>query len=69
MSTETPVAVVMYASQSRQQIAKGTLTDIHLEVERQKLHAPALIVVGEVVNLQEILAFSASHIALNQVVV
>lgn len=69
MSAGTPVAVVMYASQSRQQIAKGTLTDIHLEVERQKLHAPALIVVGEVVNLQEILAFSASHIALNQVVV
>lgn len=66
---ETPVAVVMYASQSRQQIAKGTLSDIHLEVERQKLHAPALIVIGEVVNLQEILAFSASPLALNQVVV
>lgn len=66
---ETAVAVVMYASQSRQQIAKGTLSDIHLEVERQKLHAPALIVIGEVVNLQEILAFSASPLALNQVVV
>ncbi|WP_097504575.1 uroporphyrinogen-III C-methyltransferase [Escherichia coli] len=69
MSAGTPVAVVMYASQPCQQIAKGTLADIHLEVERQKLHAPALIVVGEVVNLQEILTFSASHFALNQVVV
>lgn len=69
MSAATPVAVVMYASQSRQQIAKGTLTDIHREVERQKLHAPALIVVGEVVNLQEILAFTASHLALNEVAV
>ncbi|MBV8041409.1 uroporphyrinogen-III C-methyltransferase [Pluralibacter sp.] len=67
MSAETPVAVVMYASQSRQQIAKGTLTDIHLDVERQKLHAPALIVVGGVVNLQEVLAFTASQVALNQV--
>ncbi|WP_065106322.1 siroheme synthase CysG [Escherichia coli] len=69
MSAGTPVAVVMYASQPCQQIAKGTLADIHLKVERQKLHAPALIVVGEVVNLQEILTFSASHFALNQVVV
>ncbi len=69
MFAGTPVAVVMYASQSRQQIAKGTLTDIHLKVERQKLHAPALIVVGEVVNLQEILTFTASHIVMNQVVV
>lgn len=69
MFAGTPVAVVMYASQSRQQIAKGTLTDIHLKIERQKLHAPALIVVGEVVNLQEILTFTASHIVMNQVVV
>ncbi|ADO47993.1 uroporphyrinogen-III C-methyltransferase [[Enterobacter] lignolyticus] len=69
MSAETPVAVVMYASQPRQQIAKGTLTDIHLEVERQKLHAPALIVIGDVVNLQEILAFSASQINISQDIV
>lgn len=54
----TPAAVVMYASQSRQQVALGTIANIHLEAERQQLHAPALIVIGEVVNLHEILAFS-----------
>lgn len=69
MAEATPVAVVMYASQLRQQIAKGTLADIHREVERQGLHAPALIVVGEVVNLQEVLGFCATHVDIGGVVV
>lgn len=66
MPAGTPAAVVMYASQPRQQIAKGTLADIHQQVARQKLHAPALIVIGEVVNLQEVLAFSATCIDIGQ---
>lgn len=64
MSAQTPVAVVMYASQPRQRMVKGTLATIHLEVEREKIHAPALIVVGEVVNLQEVLAFAATPAAI-----
>lgn len=62
---QTPVAVVMYASQSRQQVATGTLADIHLEVARKELHAPALIVIGEVVNLHEVLAFTATQVDLS----
>lgn len=65
-SADTPAAVVMYASQERQQVARGTLATIHLEVERQKLHAPALIVIGDVVNLHDVLAFSATQIEIGQ---
>ncbi|WMY75298.1 uroporphyrinogen-III C-methyltransferase [Buttiauxella selenatireducens] len=65
-SADTPAAVVMYASQTRQQVARGTLATIHLEVERQQLHAPALIVIGDVVNLHDVLAFSATQLEIDQ---
>ncbi|MDR0805906.1 MAG: uroporphyrinogen-III C-methyltransferase [Enterobacteriaceae bacterium] len=61
-SPDTPAAAVMYASQQRQKIAKGTLSTLKDEIERQQLHAPALIVIGKVVNLSEILAFTSTQI-------
>lgn len=56
-SATTPAAVVMHASQPRQQVATGTLATLAEQVAAQRLCAPALIVIGNVVNLREILAF------------
>lgn len=61
-SPDTPAAAVMYASQPRQKIAKGTLSTLKQEIENQKLHAPALIVIGNVVNLSEILSFASTQV-------
>ncbi|MDA5482061.1 uroporphyrinogen-III C-methyltransferase [Yersinia intermedia] len=61
-SPDTPAAAVMYASQQRQEIAKGTLTTLKDEIVRKKLHAPALLVIGHVVNLSDVLAFTARQI-------
>lgn len=65
-SPDTPAAAVMYASQQKQQIAKGTLTTLKDEIQRKKLHAPALLVIGHVVNLSEILSFASSQIDISQ---
>ena len=61
-SPDTPAAAVMYASQQRQEIAKGTLTTLKDEIVRKKLHAPALLVIGHVVNNSDVLAFTARQI-------
>ncbi|WP_145548324.1 uroporphyrinogen-III C-methyltransferase [Yersinia intermedia] len=61
-SPDTPAAAVMYASQQRQEIAQGTLTTLKDEIVRKKLHAPALLVIGHVVNLSDVLAFTARQI-------
>ena len=65
-SPDTPAAVVMYASQQRQQVVTGTLTTLPDEAARLKLHPPALIVVGDVVNLHQVLAFAATQIDITQ---
>ncbi|MFZ1875139.1 MAG: uroporphyrinogen-III C-methyltransferase [Chania sp.] len=64
----TPAAAVMYASHRRQRIAAGTLATLVDQVTAQGLTAPALIVVGQVVNLREVLAFMPEQIALPSVV-
>ncbi|OUF47860.1 uroporphyrinogen-III C-methyltransferase [Pluralibacter gergoviae] len=58
-AASTAAAVVMYASQPRQRVVTGTLATLHAEAERAGLHAPALIVIGEVVNLRALLARSS----------
>ncbi|HQR34154.1 MAG TPA: uroporphyrinogen-III C-methyltransferase [Blastocatellia bacterium] len=50
---ETPVAVVSWGTYANQETIVGTLADIGDEVRRQNLKAPALIVVGEVVQLRD----------------
>jgi uroporphyrin-III C-methyltransferase len=47
---ETPVAVIAHATRPTQRIVIGTLETIAADVERANLPAPALIVVGEVVD-------------------
>lgn len=65
-SPNTPAAVVMYASQERQQVVTATLETLPEIVAHHKLHPPALIVIGDVVNLQQILSFSSTQIDVMQ---
>jgi uroporphyrin-III C-methyltransferase len=52
-SSETPVAVIRWGTYETQQTVTGTLLDIADVVERERLRAPAVIVVGQVVNLRQ----------------
>ena len=51
-SPQTPVAVVRWASTPEQKSVVGTLADIADIVQREAIKPPALIVIGEVVNLR-----------------
>ncbi|PHM26119.1 uroporphyrinogen-III C-methyltransferase [Xenorhabdus budapestensis] len=65
-SPTTPAAVIMYASHSKQKSVTGTLETLAAKVEEKELHAPALIVVGDVVNLAETLSFSPTYLTLGE---
>ncbi|MGA7279951.1 MAG: uroporphyrinogen-III C-methyltransferase [Desulfocapsaceae bacterium] len=49
---QTPVAVVRWASTPEQKSVVGTLADIADIVQREAIKPPALIIIGEVVNLR-----------------
>ncbi|PBQ22978.1 uroporphyrinogen-III C-methyltransferase [Levilactobacillus brevis] len=51
----TPVAIVQWATQWRQRLVTGTLKDIDARAHEQQIGSPAIIVVGEVVQLAAIL--------------
>lgn len=53
----TPAAVVQYASRAEQRRVIGTLANLPVLVEQQKLTAPALIVVGDVIKMHKFLEF------------
>lgn len=57
---DTPVAVVQRAYQERQRVVTGTLADIVEQVARQRVENPAIVVIGEVVDVLPRLA----HVAL-----
>lgn len=50
---ETPIAIVRWGTHAGQQTVTGTLRTIEGEVAAAGLRAPAVIVVGDVVNLRE----------------
>lgn len=52
-SADTPVAVVRWASTTKQRSVVGTLTTIADIVQQADIKPPALIVIGEVVNLRD----------------
>lgn len=52
-SPHKPVALVRWGTTTQQEVVTGTLATIEEEVARAGLKPPALIVVGEVVNLRE----------------
>ncbi len=54
---DTPVAVIKDGTSHRQITVVGTLANITARIEESQLSAPAVIVVGEVVNLREKLAW------------
>lgn len=49
----TPVAVIRWGTTTQQQVVTGHLSNIEERIRTAKLTTPALIVVGEVVNLRE----------------
>ncbi|MBC8949657.1 MULTISPECIES: uroporphyrinogen-III C-methyltransferase [Xenorhabdus] len=60
-SPTTPAAVIMYASHPKQESVTGTLETLAAKAEEKDLHAPALIVVGDVVNLGSMLSFPPTY--------
>jgi uroporphyrinogen III methyltransferase/synthase len=52
-SPDTPVALIRWGTTSAQQTVTGTLDDIAERVKKAGLKAPAIIVVGDVVQLRE----------------
>jgi uroporphyrinogen III methyltransferase / synthase len=53
MSPEMPAAVVMRGTTSKQKKVIGTLQNIAVEAEREKLKSPCIIVIGAVVELSD----------------
>ena len=58
---ETPAAVIERGTTPGQRVVTGTLADIEARVRSAGLHPPALIVVGEVVKLRDVLAWHDSQ--------
>ena len=56
MAAETPVALVRWGTRPEQEELIGTLATIVQQVEERQFQAPAIAVVGRVVNLYEVLA-------------
>lgn len=52
-SSQTPVAVIRWGTYEQQETFVGNLENIAEVVERERVKAPAMIVVGEVVRLRE----------------
>lgn len=50
-SKETPVAIISNGTTPEQKMVKGTLLDIVQKVEQSEITSPAVIVIGDVVNL------------------
>lgn len=50
---DTPIALIQWGTRTDQRVVTGTLEDIVEKVERARLGAPAIIVVGEVVKLRD----------------
>ena len=59
LADNTPAAIVQQATTPRQRVIAGTLGDLPGLAEREHLHAPTLIIVGQVVTLREQLAWFA----------
>ena len=68
-SDDKPVALVRWGTTRDQQTVVGTLKTIEAEVEKAGLKSPALIVVGDVVNLRERLRWFDNRPLWNQTVV
>jgi len=52
-SQDTPCAVIMRGTTSKQKKVVGTLNDILIKVQKSEISSPCIIVVGEVVNFND----------------
>jgi uroporphyrin-III C-methyltransferase len=53
---DTPIALIENGTLPNERVVVGTLASIVQQAEREQVHSPAVIVVGEVVRLREALA-------------
>jgi uroporphyrin-III C-methyltransferase/precorrin-2 dehydrogenase/sirohydrochlorin ferrochelatase len=56
-SADTPAALIQQGTTSSQRVFTGTLADLPRLVAEHEVHAPTLVIVGEVVQLREKLAW------------
>ena len=56
-AAETPAALVQQGTTSNQRVFTGTLADLPQLVAEHEVHAPTLVIIGEVVQLREKLAW------------
>ena len=56
-ASSTPAALVQQGTTAAQRVFTGTLADLPAVVAAHEVHAPTLIIVGEVVRLHEKLAW------------
>ncbi len=54
-SVETPAAIIARGTTEGQQVVVGTLGDLHQKAQQAGVSAPAVLVIGDVVRLREIL--------------
>lgn len=57
LAADTPAACVMWASLGRQRTVTATVSTLAKAVEESELKAPAIIIVGNVVNMRESIAW------------
>nr|CAD6438167.1 uroporphyrinogen-III C-methyltransferase [Rhizobium sp. Q54] len=55
LPAETPAAVLMSATTPDERLLVATLATVEAEVERQNFAAPALIVIGDIVSMRDVL--------------
>ncbi len=58
---QTPAAIIDNGTRPNQQVAVGTIGDLHEIAVRNKMTGPSMIVVGEVVRLREKLRWFSEH--------
>ena len=56
-SAETPIAIIQQGTTANQRVVTGTLATMPDQVEQEKIKAPTLLIVGEVVELRDKLAW------------
>ena len=61
LAPETPAAVIQEGSTPRQRVVIGTLTTIATHASAAHLRSPAITIIGDVVELQETLAWYTAH--------
>lgn len=60
-ASETPIALVEQGTTAAQRVIAGTLADLPAKVAASEVHAPTLLIVGEVVKLHTHLAWFGSE--------